>query len=243
MMYKESSPSTAFRKKIHSFWSFSGNIGVERFKVLPDGFTDLIIDLKRGELFVSGIMTSFKFRQLEDNADLIGVRFDTERFSEVLGIPVTEMKDVRAEYTQLTKHYNYNKFIDQLLTAENIENQIPIVEHFLASRMCESTIELDALVLALACQIRSLKGVVELKNIAQQYNIGTRQLERRFKKYMGLTMKEFASIVRFDHTKKMIESQPNMSLLAIAFDAGFSDHAHLSNEFKKISGENPSCFR
>ena len=76
--------------------------------------------------------------------------------------------------------------------------------------------------------------------IAKNHYISLRQLERRFKTIVGVTMKEYHSIIRFNKAKDNIMENPNLSLLNIAFDNGYFDHSHLAKEVNKMSGLNPS---
>ncbi len=45
------------------------------------------------------------------------------------------------------------------------------------------------------------------------------------------------------NTAKAISTNKNQSLLQIAFDGGYYDHAHMTHNFKQIAGANPSTFR
>lgn len=68
-----------------------------------------------------------------------------------------------------------------------------------------------------------------------------RQLERCFKKHIGITPKEFANIIRFQFAfSKIKHNEQRKSLLDIAFDTGYYDHAHLSNAIKRYTGLAPS---
>jgi transcriptional regulator GlxA family with amidase domain len=66
-------------------------------------------------------------------------------------------------------------------------------------------------------------------------------LERNFKKLIGLSPKEYSSIIRFQHALSLIkDSKQDLSLLDIAFECGYYDHSHLSLEIKRNTGLLPS---
>lgn len=68
-----------------------------------------------------------------------------------------------------------------------------------------------------------------------------RQLERHFKKHIGLSPKEYSNIIRFQNALGMIKnSEADRSLLDIAFECGYYDHSHLANEIKRHTGLSPS---
>jgi AraC-like DNA-binding protein len=68
-------------------------------------------------------------------------------------------------------------------------------------------------------------------------------LERNFKKNIGISPKEFVNILRFQFAlEKIKDNQLGKSLQDIAFESGYYDHAHLSNEIKRYTGLSPSQF-
>lgn len=241
-MYQEIKPSKGIDRVIDSFWTFSNNNAIESFKVLPDNCTDIIFDFKQNKGFLSGAMTKYQLRELATESDLIGIRFKTEKFSSLSKIPLNETKNLRVELVQIFQAKNLDS-LNQLYKLETTTNKVNFLENFIETSFKQSFQRQDKMVLSLANKIRSFQGVVNVGELAKSHHISLRQLERRFKSYVGLTIKEFSNIVRFNNAKKIIATFNNSSLLEIAFDTGFFDHSHMTNEFKRISGENPSSFR
>ena len=241
-MYQEINPSKGIDRVIDSFWTFSNSKSSEKFKVLPDTCVDLIFDLNQNKGFLSGIMTNYQIRELATKSDLIGVRFKTEKFGFLSKIPLCETKNLRAELNEIFPMKNL-KPLNQLTDFEKITDKITFLEKFIGISFKRNFQRQDKMVLSVAQRIRLLKGIVNIGDLAKSHHISLRQLERRFKNYIGLTLKEFSNIVRFNNAKKSIATQTSTSLLAIAFDMGFFDNSHMTYEFKRISGENPSCFR
>ncbi len=241
-MYQEIKPSERLNNVIDSFWTFSNNNTSENFKVLPDTCTDLIVDLNLNNGFLSGVMTNYQLIELRTKSNLIGVRFKTEKFGSFSKIPLSETKNLRVELSQIFPSNNLNVF-HQLIDLETITDKIIFLENFITTSFNENYQRQDLLILAVAQNIRSLKGIVNVKDLAKSNHISLRQLERRFKSYVGLTVKEFSRIVRFKNAKEAITNFKDRSLLEIAFNRGFFDHSHMNYEFNRISGENPSYFR
>jgi AraC-like DNA-binding protein len=66
-------------------------------------------------------------------------------------------------------------------------------------------------------------------------------LERNFKTHIGIAPKEYSNIVRFQNAlAKIKNSDQGKSLLDIAFECGYYDHSHLTNEIKRNTGLTPS---
>jgi AraC-like DNA-binding protein len=81
--------------------------------------------------------------------------------------------------------------------------------------------------------------------LAREAHVSNRTLERIFKENVGIPPKEFLRIVRFQEVLKRLQQTggrmvSDESLLRIAFELGYYDHAHLTNEFKKYAGILPS---
>ncbi len=241
-MYQEIKPSKGLDELIDSFWIFSKNKASENFKVLPDTCADLVFDLNQSKGFLSGVMTNYQRMELAIESNLIGIRFKTEKFGSLSKIPLNETKNLRVELSQIFPTKNLIR-LSQLNELETITDKVNFLENFIETLFKENYERQDQIILSVAKNIRILNGNVNIGDLAKSHHISLRQLERRFKNYIGLTLKEFSNIVRFNNAKKSIATSTKTSLLEIAFDMGFFDHSHMTNEFKRISGENPSCFR
>lgn len=239
-MFIEKIPSSKNTSKIESIWFYQENCSRIDFKVLPDTCIDLIFDLNKNTGFVSGFMTHYQMVSLFEKSNLIGVRLKAESFASLSKIPLTEFKNKRIEFIDL----NWNStIVEKLNESKNTDEQIGHLEYFIGQKQNKQLHNEDELILAVAANIRRLNGKIKVKELAQSHLIGIRQLERRFKNYVGVTLKEFSNSVRFINAVKAISKFQQKSLLEIAFDAGYFDHAHMNNNFKFISGENPSSFR
>ena len=203
---------------------------------------DLIFDFNQNKGFLSGIMTNYQIRELASESDLIGVRFKSEKFGFLSKIPLCETRNLRVELNEIfpTKIL---PSLNQLSDFKQTADRITFLENLIGILYKLNFQTQDPMVLSVAQDIRSLHGIVNVGDLVKSQHISLRQLERRFKSYIGVTLKEFAKMVRFKNAKKSITNSKATSLLEIAFYTGFFDHSHMTNEFKRISGEPPSSFR
>jgi transcriptional regulator GlxA family with amidase domain len=89
--------------------------------------------------------------------------------------------------------------------------------------------------------VEQFKGSLTVDFLAREHNMTTRTMERAFKRDIGISPKMFIGIIKFVHTNKRIETNKGKnSLLRIAHEQGYYDHAHLSKEVKRFTGFNPS---
>ena len=81
-----------------------------------------------------------------------------------------------------------------------------------------------------------------LKELAEITHLSISALERRFKKFLGKTPKQFINEVRLENARRLL-IETNISIATIAYDTGFSDHSYFSRQFQKLFEQSPSIFR
>jgi len=81
-----------------------------------------------------------------------------------------------------------------------------------------------------------------LKELADVTHLSISALERRFKKYLGKTPKQFINEVRLENARRLL-IETNIAIATIANDTGFADHSYFSRQFQKLFKQSPSAFR
>lgn len=81
-------------------------------------------------------------------------------------------------------------------------------------------------------------GPISVKALASACNISVSALERRFRKHLGCTPRQYITEVRLDNARKMIR-ETDKPIGVIAQETGFADHSHLSRAYKKHFGSSP----
>ena len=69
-----------------------------------------------------------------------------------------------------------------------------------------------------------------------------RQIQRRLKKIVGLTPKEYIKEIRLFEARKLLESGQAQSVKATAYNVGFTDAQYFSSQFKERFGKVPSSY-
>jgi len=70
-------------------------------------------------------------------------------------------------------------------------------------------------------------------------SLSQRQLERKFQKWLGITIKQYQRILRVKKTLNSLKIAPDSDLAELALDEGFSDQSHMTREFKQIAKITP----
>ncbi len=249
MKYQEYKPSKKLEKLIDSYWLFSDLNQKENQRILPDGCIDIIFNLgestgsiPKETIAISGMMTKFSDETIDKDSELLGIRFRTGQLSNLTKHPLFEIKNKIINASEIIHELNLET-IEQLAEKKDIENKLMFVEELLLKILDSKETASDPLTTSVADFILTSSKKMSINEIAENHYISLRQLERRFKAKIGVTLKEFTSIVRFNQTIKSIANNRDKSLLHIAFDNGYYDHSHLTNEIKRFSGQIPSNFR
>ena len=90
--------------------------------------------------------------------------------------------------------------------------------------------------------IISAKGNITIKEVREQLYITERTFEKRFSKEIGVTPKQFASIIQFSSSMNKLTKDDFCKLTDIGLDSGYADQSHFIRTFKKYTGKIPSNF-
>lgn len=85
--------------------------------------------------------------------------------------------------------------------------------------------------------IHETKGQIKVDDLAYKIFSSKRNFERKFKAVTGLSPKKFITNVRFQNSLHFLEA--NKGLIDIAYECGYCDPSHFSNDFKIITGITP----
>jgi AraC-like DNA-binding protein len=242
MKYREIKPCVELEPFIHAFWELKGDENDQQWeRNFPDGCPGLVINagetcktdngsvsMDYGKTYVVGAMTSFKDSFIDADTHLLGVCLKPAAFSNFYSYaPQNELTNSTIEFDK-SLSFNIEKIIKQ---PTNYFNQFFIDRVRNTNRQLQPVIE----------EIHNSNGQLGIYEIAKRNYTTVRQLERKFKTHIGISPKEYSNIVRFQNALSIIKnSARERSLLDIAFECGFYDHSHLTNEVKRNTGLAPS---
>lgn len=83
---------------------------------------------------------------------------------------------------------------------------------------------------------------IYVEKLAHISHLSVSALERRFKKHLTMTPKQYITKVRLENAKKLlVETQ--LSISEVGYQSGFTEHSYFSKQFKALFGKRPSDFR
>lgn len=88
----------------------------------------------------------------------------------------------------------------------------------------------------------TLEEPLSIAEMSEQLNLSRRQIERLFKKYLGVTPNEYYYDLRIGRVYALL-NETDMSVSEIAAAVGFSSTTHLATRFRKKYGTSPHSLR
>jgi AraC-like DNA-binding protein len=96
---------------------------------------------------------------------------------------------------------------------------------------------------AMADAIDSDPTIQTVEDAALRLHLSARSLQRLARRYVGLPPSTMIRRRRLQEAAERLRTGPNTTLADVAADLGYSDHAHLANEFRSVLGLTLGTYR
>ncbi|WP_457126881.1 DUF6597 domain-containing transcriptional factor [Mucilaginibacter sp. HD30] len=242
MKYAEFAPCEQLSPYIETYWVLQTGavVSAPQRRIFADGCMEIFInvgsskplfnhltELKPGHSYLGGTMSCSGVVTSHPDSIFVGIRFKPAGFAHFYQVPAEELVDKTIEFPD--RHLMSLIDLDPGLGAR--------LDEFFKSKLKTSTSAL----IPITGTVTRFKGLLTVDFLAREHHITPRTLERSFKREIGISPKLFIGIVKFMHASKRIEyNKGKDSLLRIAHEQGYYDHAHLTKEVKRYTGLNPS---
>ncbi len=204
------------------------------------GQVNYIMDEKANALpvsAISGLRKSVRLINYLKDTGVVIVLFKEAGASAFFKRPLHELFEESLPLHNLIERQKVSMIEEQITAAQNNRERIDIIEQILLSQLY--TYKPDNLISTAIKEIRAVNGIVNIKELTGTLYISQDAFEKRFRRIVGSSPKQFASIIRMS---SVIQQKANERLLDIAFDAGYYDQAHFTKSFKTFTGQSPTDF-
>ncbi len=257
MEYQKYKPSKSLENYIDFYWTLSSDnlADIYTARTYPDGCTNILFNFAdpihldiADKGFVQnalptsiyGNVTRFFHFKVSGRIDLFSVNFKPGGIFPVLQLPVSEFNN-RAIDAKFASIDSDTTLFERLAASSDTESRIGLFEQFLIKKLLRFD-QTDPVVDYSLNRITTVHGNTAIDTIVRETGISERQLERKFKLRVGISPKLLCQILRFKHVQNVLKYGSPQSLLNIAYDNGYFDHAHLTNNFRRFAGVTPSYF-
>lgn len=243
-------PSPLLSQYIKYYWVLKTD-AVEPVMVqtIPSGCVHLVfhrgenlsIQLKglQPKNFIRGQFSTYGSLFSEGNIDMIAVIFH----------PLGLNPFVRCAMSELYNHYidvedlediELNHLKRNISTEQEVETCIRLIEFFLLQRLVDADCNYQRTQQAISQIINHPQ--IDVNTLAESTCLGYRQFKRVFTNQVGMSPKEYHRVVRFQRALYLLQNNPGMEFVDLAFSCGFYDPSHLVKDFKEFSGCSPTQY-
>jgi AraC-like DNA-binding protein len=138
----------------------------------------------------------------------------------------------------LVSRVSLSRAVEELHAATTLEGRLSAVERFLQAELHGR--EGDPLIAAAVARVQATHGCIRADVLAKSVGLSRDRFEKRFRRVVGTSPRQFASLVRLQHVVDLSKSAPNFTKVAV--DAGYFDQSHFIREFRAFTGEPPRRF-
>ena len=172
------------------------------------------------EVFMNGAFSHF------------GVSFYPHALTTFFGMGADELTNLMPDINMV-----YRCNLAERLRNRTHLDRVAVLNNFLLEKMAK--VSLDFTVQSI---VHKKGGVGDMEMLASSLRISERQLQRRFKKQVGVPLKRYERISRFELALNRLATVDYSELTSTAFELGYTDQSHFIREFQEFAGMSPYNF-
>lgn len=226
-----------------------------REHVLPTGQMHLAIRLSGGPLrlfdraaegagrtvghaVVGGARAGYYVRDTSQPACSVGAQLRPGAAEALFGMPADELAGRHTPLEHLWGR-DVDWIREQLAEPAMLHQRIDRLESILAARLSTRPVLHPAVPYAL----ERLRADARVASVVAATGCSHRTLISLFRRSVGLAPKEYCRVLRFRRALRALSAPGAPPLADVAIEAGFSDQAHFSREFRAFAGVTPTEYR
>ncbi|MCT8332806.1 helix-turn-helix domain-containing protein [Leptospira sp. 85282-16] len=257
MIYEIFSPSPDLSSLIKCFWTLVvvDSSPYSKQRIVPDGCMELAFNfgdpIKRFSndnefviqpwaCFIGQITEPFYIKPT-GSVNTFSVRFFPYGIANFFDKPMDHYANREISLDQLFGFDSAKELENQIRKTYDTPTRIRVMEDFFTTKLQEK-ITSDRILKNTIDTILESKGYDSIDTILGEGNLSRRQLERKFKKQIGLSPKKLAKIIRMQAALKILMHRQSGKLTEIAYESNYFDQAHFIKDFKEFTGLSPKQF-
>lgn len=259
MNYQKYEPHQDLESLVNFYWTLEVPKleNPQRQRIVPDGNIEMIFilgdDVKRWvsedefilqpRAMVLGQVTKPYYILPTGKVETFAVSFYPYGFANFVSVPISDLVNQETALNTLFDKEAVDELEQMIINAKDTATRIEHLEHFLRNKLHTDNV-IDKIVKSTIDTIFSSKGKTPINTLLKNDPSKKKQLERKFKKQVGLSPKQLSKIIRLQAALKMVLDQDKntSNLTNIAYESGFYDQSHFIRDFKEFTGIIPKEF-
>jgi len=210
---------------------------------------DVVFTLAGGDcsIAIQGPVTRRRTYPHRPGVDYIGGRFAPGASEATIGGDLRQLCDDSTPFPagDLAPPWpDLDRLVERLLAADTLAERGRLVQVELASAPGGFAAPPPLVTEALR-RFAAGNGPVRVASVADGLGVGERHLQRCFRQHLGLSPKLAARLIRVDRLLGLLADHPpggsGAGLADVAQRAGFFDHAHMTNDVRRVLGTTPTA--
>lgn len=257
MNYQTFQPHSDLESLISCYWTLevSAENDAEKQRIIPDGCIEMAFilgdDIKRyttedefilqPRAMVLGQTIEPFYIEPTGYVNTFAIRFYPYGFANFVSMSIKDLANKETPIELLFGANTAKELEQNIIQAKDSKHRIEIIEIFLLEKLNDQT-TIDNIVKKTVDALLTSKGTESITTILKEDLSKRRQLERNFKKQIGVSPKQLGKVIRLQTALKMLLNKKTDTLTNIAYESEYFDQAHFIKDFKEFTGINPNEF-
>jgi AraC-like DNA-binding protein len=190
-------------------------------------------------VFLDGTTTISRTMGFLGAVDLIGIRFHEGGAYPILGLPLAELRNAIAVLDGLDRS-TLLRLAAQLHETKSLRARILLLEAWLMQQLALGK-ERNAIIPASLMRLRERAEPIRMPELAREFAISQRQLERLYQHQVGMSPKQYTQLLRVE-TARLALKRGRKHTSYLAAELGFYDQSHFIREFSAVVGMTPATY-
>lgn len=257
MNFATAMPSITLAPHIKQYWALESCVdpaGTYSQRIVPSGFTELMFysgtlpsvsDAKRAfasPLTISGQQNSYYDLHISGKMSVFSIVLKPHALMMFFDVPASEFADRTVCLTEIARD-DAARLSDKLQGSTDFDDKVAAAEAFLINRLHQNKKRFASERISHSMQhIAARCGIINVESLAETACLSRRQFDRTFTETIGIRPKAYLRAIRFQYAIYQKSCNPGESLTSIAYASGYYDQAHMTNEFRQLSGLSPKQY-
>lgn len=230
-------PSEDLQFFVEHFWIVEWDLGDDSYQqdILAYPSVHLVFENENTKIF--GVVTGKFSRTIEGKGKVVGIKFGPGGFYPFYKSPISSFADDTIALDSVFD-VDTRELEESILAPENKEQMVERAENFIRNNLPEED-ERVQFVNTIIDSIIENKKLIKVDELAEQFNITKRTLQRMFKRYVGVSPKWVIKRYRLHEVAGKLAENENPDLSQLAVELGYYDQSHFIKDFRAIVGESP----